>query len=350
MKKRTYLFIAMLILTVLVGACSPKPAETTETEVAETETEVMEVPEGCVAPSMVTKDGKPLSEVTIGLSEGAVDGVWRVKQVEWVKQGVEACGAKFVVTDAQGDGAKNLSDIEDLVAQGVDLIIVSTYFADEIVPGIELANSKGIPVVVLSSDLGQGAEYETFITADNLQIAHAAAEWVLEKFGDQDKIDIVELIGREGSVAAKLRTEGFHELLDDDPRTNWIINVTAHYVRAEAVAVMEDVLSANPDPGSVDVVYAANDEMALGAILALKEAGRLDEVAVMGIDGILCEVYDSIKAGDFAVSFFYPNFAPEGVEAAFRVLTGEPVEKNVIVPSTPITAENVDEFYPNCAQ
>lgn len=344
MKKSVLFVVAVLvIMTVLITACTPKPT-------AVPTTAAQEIPEGCVAPQMTTKDGKPFSEVTIGLSEGAVDGVWRVKQVEWTKEGVEACGAKFITTDGQGNGAKNLSDIEDLVAQQVDLIIVSTYFADEIVPGIQLANSKGIPVVVLSSDLGQGAAYETFITADNLDIAHDAANWVLEKYGSQDKIDIVELIGREGSVAAKMRTEGFHEILDSNPKTNWIMNVTAHYKRDEAVRVMEDVLKANPDPGSIDVVYAANDEMALGAVLALKEAGRLDEVAVMGIDGILCEVYDAIKAGEMAVSFYYPNFAPEGVEAAFKILAGQTVEKNVIVASTPITKDNVDEWYPKCAK
>jgi ribose transport system substrate-binding protein len=121
-------------------------------------------------------------------------------------------------------------------------------------------------------------------------------------------------------------------------------------MRDEALTVMEDLLAANPEPNSIDVVYAANDEMALGAALALKDAGRLEEVAIMGIDGILCEVYDAIKADEITVTFFYPNFAPEGAEAAFKILAGESVEKNVLVPSTPIDKTNVDEFYPRCAK
>jgi ribose transport system substrate-binding protein len=307
------------------------------------------IPPGCKSKQLVTKGGKPYSQVTVALSEGAIDGVWRVKQVEWLKQAVEACGAKFMVTDGQGRGDKNLADIEDLVAKNVDVIVVSTYFADEIVPGIQLANKKGIPVVVLSSDLGRGADYRTFITADNRQIAYAAADWVLKNFGKKDKINIIELIGREGSVAAKLRSEGFREKLKP-PRVNWVANVTAHYMRAEAMRVMEDLIKANPKPGSIDVVYAANDEMALGAILALKDAKRLNEVKVMGIDGILCEVYDAIKKGEQAVTFFYPNFAPEGAEAVFKILNDEAVQKNVTVASTAIDKNNVEKFYPRCAK
>ena len=307
------------------------------------------IPAGCKSKQLVTKSGKPYSQVTVALSEGAIDGVWRVKQIEWLKQDIEACGAKFVVTDGQGRGDKNLSDIEDLVAKNVDVLVVSTYFADEIVPGIQLANKKGIPVVVLSSDLGRGADYQTFITADNRQIAYAAADWVLKTFENKDKINVIELMGREGSVAAKLRSEGFREKLKS-PKVNWVANVTAHYMRAEAMRVMEDLIKANPKPGSIDVVYAANDEMALGAILALKDAKRLNEVKVMGIDGILCEAYDAIKKGEEAVDFFYPNFAPEGAEAVFKILNGEPVEKNVVVASTPIDKSNVDKFYPQCAK
>jgi ribose transport system substrate-binding protein len=307
------------------------------------------IPPGCKSKQLVTKSGKPYSQVTVALSEGAIDGVWRVKQVEWLKQDIEACGAKFMVTDGQGRGDKNLSDLEDLVAKKVDLIVVSTYFADEIVPGIQHANKSGIPVVVLSSDLGRGADFQTFITADNLQIAHAAADWVLKTHPNKEPINVIELIGREGSVAAKLRSEGFREKLKP-PKVKWVANVTAHYMRAEAMRVMEDLLKANPKPGSIDVVYAANDEMALGAVLALKDARRLKEVKVMGIDGILCEVYDAVKKDEMAVTFFYPNFAPEGAEAVFKVLNGEPVEKKVIVPSTPIDKSNVDKFYPRCAK
>jgi len=307
------------------------------------------VPAGCKSKQLVTKSSKPYSQVTVALSEGAIDGVWRVKQIEWLKEDIEACGAKFVVTDGQGRGDKNLADIEDLVAKNVDIIVVSTYFADEIVPGIQLANKKGIPVVVLSSDLGRGADYQTFITADNRQIAYAAADWVLKNFANKDKINVIELMGREGSVAAKLRSEGFREKLQT-PKVNWVANVTAHYMRAEAMRVMEDLIKANPKPGSIDVVYAANDEMALGAILALKDANRLSGVKVMGIDGILCEAYDAIKRGEEAVDFFYPNFAPEGAEAVFKILNGEPVQKNVVVASTAIDRSNVDKFYPRCAK
>ncbi len=307
------------------------------------------IPPGCKSKQLVTKGGKPYSQVTVALSEGAIDGVWRVKQIEWLKQDLEACGIKFMSTDGQGRGDKNLSDIEDLVAKKVDVIVVSTYYADEIVPGIQLANKNGIPVVVLSSDLGRGADYQTFITADNREIAYAAADWVLKNFQSKDKVNVIELMGREGSVAAKLRSEGFREKLKP-PKVNWVANVTAHYMRAEAMRVMEDLIKANPKPGSIDVVYAANDEMALGAILALKDAKRLQEVKVMGIDGILCEVYDGIKRGDQAVTFFYPNFAPEGAEAVFKILNGEPVQKKVLVASTPIDKSNVDKFYPKCAK
>ena len=70
----------------------------------------------------------------------------------------------------------------------------------------------------------------------------------------------------------------------------------------------------------------------------------------MGIDGILCEAYDAVKKNEMAVTFFYPNFAPEGAEAVFKVLNGEPVQKNVMVASTAIDKSNVDKFYRKCAK
>lgn len=129
-----------------------------------------------------------------------------------------------------------------------------------------------------------------------------------------------------------------------------LLGFQAHYMRADAMRVMEDLIKANPKPDSIDMAYAANDGMALWAVLALKDARRLKEVKVMGIDGILCEVYDAVKKDEMAVTFLYPTFAAEGAEAVFKVLNGEPVQKEVVVPSTLIDKSNVGKFYPRCAR
>ncbi|MCC6314765.1 MAG: substrate-binding domain-containing protein, partial [Thermomicrobiales bacterium] len=96
-------------------------------------------------------------------------------------------------------------------------------------------------------------------------------------------------------------------------------------------------------PGQINAVYAHNDEMALGAIEAIKEAGRLDEIMVVGIDGENA-AFESIKNGEMAASFIYPFVAPEGIIAAFKVATGEEIEPVWTLQSQQVDASNVDEF------
>ena len=96
-------------------------------------------------------------------------------------------------------------------------------------------------------------------------------------------------------------------------------------------------------PGEFNVVYAHNDEMALGAMQALEAAGRLKDVAVVGIDGQE-EVYKAIKAGKIAATFVYSYLAPDAVILAHKIAKGETVEKEIVVPSPAVTADNIDKF------
>ena len=105
---------------------------------------------------------------------------------------------------------------------------------------------------------------------------------------------------------------------------------------------MEDQLQ-RFGPGEIQAVYAHNDEMALGAIQALEAAGRLDEVVVVGVDGE--EVaFEAIKAGKLAATFVYPFVAPEGIQIAYKVAKGEPVDPEVILPGKQVDASNIDEM------
>ena len=126
------------------------------------------------------------------------------------------------------------------------------------------------------------------------------------------------------------------------PDVKVVADQVANYVREPAIKFMEDMLQ-RFKPGEIQLVYAHNDDMALGAVTALEAAGRLSEVKVVGIDGENA-AYDAIKAGKMVATFTYHFVAPEGVQYGYKVAKGEKLDKEIVLPTHQVDATNVDEF------
>jgi ribose transport system substrate-binding protein len=222
----------------------------------------------------------------IGLSVSTLNNPFFVELKNGAEQKAAELGAEISVVDARDNPAKQLNDIQDLIQKGVDILIINPTDSDAIVTAIEDANNAGIPVITVDRG-ANGGEVLVHIASDNVAGGVMAAEFLAEKINFKGKV--VELVGIPGTSAARDRGKGFETKLEDYPDIELVAKQSANFNRAEGLRVMENILQAHPD---IDAVFAQNDGMALGAVEALRAAGKLDQVVVVGFDAI----DDAVKA------------------------------------------------------
>ncbi|MCF8480933.1 MAG: substrate-binding domain-containing protein [Rhodospirillum sp.] len=278
-------------------------------------------------------------KIVIGFSQGTMNHPWRVAMVEGNRSYAEANlpDVELIVTDGQNDSAKQVSDVETLLALGVDVLMISPLTSDALTPAVMDAMDAGVKVVTL--DRKVNVPVTVHVGALNKPIGVQAGRFIVDTLGGSG--NVIEIQGTAGASATVDRHEGFEEALAGSGLTI-IASQHADYLRENALKFMEDQLQ-RFGPGEIQAVYAHNDEMALGAIQALEAAGRLDEVKVVGIDGQET-AFEAIKAGKLAATFTYPYVAPEGIRIAYKVATGEAVDTEVILPGKQVDASNIDEM------
>ncbi len=280
-------------------------------------------------------------QIPIGFSQGTMESSWRVNMVEGNKKYAEESlpDVNLIVTNGENNASKQVSDVESLIAQGVKVLIISPVTADALTPVVKQAMDAGIPVVTL--DRKVNTDVTLHIGADNVLIGKTAGEFVCATLGGEG--NVIEIQGTAGASATVDRHDAFHAALAENcPGVKVVADQVANYVREPAIKFMEDMLQ-RFGPGEIDLVYAHNDDMALGAVTALEAAGRLDEVKVVGIDGENA-AYDAIKDGKMVATFTYHFVAPEGVQYGYKVAMGEELPGEIILPTHQVDATNVDDF------
>jgi ribose transport system substrate-binding protein len=188
-------------------------------------------------------------------------------------------------------------------------------------------------VIVLDREI-EGDSYTTFIGADNRAIGERAGEFVAERLGGKGLV--VEIKGLPGSTPARDRSEGFRAAIAKFPAIRIIHDPVANWLREEAMTQMEAALSAHP---VIDLVYAHNDPMAVGAYLAAKAKGRDKTIQFVGIDGLpgLDGGRQAVTDGKLAATFVYPTGGKEAVGIAVKILRGEPVQHRITLATERIT-------------
>lgn len=276
----------------------------------------------------------------IGFSQGTLNHPWRVAMVEgnkkWAKEHLP--NVELIVTDGQNDSSKQVADVESLLAQSIDVLMISPLTEKPLTPPVQDAMSAGIPVIAL--DRKVDTDVTTYITAANLPIAQAAGKFFVDKLGG--KGNIVEIEGTAGASSTNERKQGFGETIAKSPDMKIIATQNADYLREPAAKFMEDVLQ-RFGPGQIQGVYAHNDEMALGALTAIEAAGRQKEIMVTGIDG-QNNAIQAVKDGKLFATFTFPYVAPEGIQYAYLACIGKPIKGNVVLKSMTISSENAGEM------
>lgn len=273
----------------------------------------------------------------VGFSQCNLGEPWRVAMnAEVAARAKDFPDLEIAYADAQQDNAKQVADVENFLRQKIDLLMISPNEAKPLTPIVRKAFESGIPVIVLDRAI-EGDTYTTFIGADNREIGKAAGKYVADLL--EGRGQIVEIKGLPGSPPARDRSEGFHEAIAAHPDIRIIHDPVANWLREEAMAQMESALAAHDH---IDLVYAHNDPMAMGAYLAAKAKGRDGEMKFVGIDGLpgLDGGRQAVADGKLSVTFVYPTGGREAVDTAMRVFAGEKVPHKIVLPTLMITKEN----------
>ncbi|MDM8533472.1 ribose ABC transporter substrate-binding protein RbsB [Clostridiaceae bacterium HSG29] len=254
----------------------------------------------------------------VGLVLSTLNNPFFVDLKTGAEEKAKELGYELVVLDSENDSAKELANVEDLVVQGVDLILINPTDSDAVGNAVKEANGKSIPVITLDRGANKG-EVVTHIASDNVAGGVLAGNFINEKLGS--KGNVVELEGIAGTSAARDRGQGFNDAIAAT-EIEVVSRQTANFDRTEGLNVMENVLQAQEN---IDAVFAHNDEMALGAMEAIKSSGR--DILVVGFDAT-GDAIKSIEAGEMAATVAQqPKLIGSlGVENAKKVLDGETVE------------------------
>lgn len=253
---------------------------------------------------------------------------------------------KLVVMDAQQDNAKQIAQIETSIRMRPSLLIVAPNERAPLNDVMRRAMDAGIPTICLERDIVE-PHYTTWIRTDNRDIGRQAGEFIAEflkkKYGEP-RGRVIEIDGLKGVEGEINRRGGAHDVWAKYPKIEVVGEVVANWLQSTGKDRMTEILSAVPQ---IDVVYAHNDPMAMGAWLAAREKGREKEMIFVGVDGLPGDGggIEKVEEGVLAATFVYPLCIDKAVEIGTRILR-EPdfkPEKVYIMPSRIVTLENATQ-------
>lgn len=282
---------------------------------------------------------------TVGVSWNSASHPYGAKHTQQIPKyaGQFFPGMKVTVADAQGDGAKQSGQVDDMIAQKVKVLVVSPADAAGLSAAVQRATAAGIKVI--AADRNVNTDVSTYIGSDNVEAGTVAGKALVKALNNQGTV--VELAGSLGASPTIDRGKGFRDALATS-NVKIIATQTANYDHAQGLKVMEDFLQ-RFGKGQISAVFAHNDQMAFGAIQAIQEAGRANEIKVFGIDGEAGALKD-IQDGSYTATVGYPAVVQETVLAAAKLCAGESIDKRIVLDSTLIDKSNVDRYVSNPPQ
>jgi ribose transport system substrate-binding protein len=264
---------------------------------------------------------------TIGLSLSTLNNPFFVTLRDGARAAADKAGLDLVVLDAQDKADKQVSDLEDLVQRKVRVILVNPTDGAAVVPAIKKANAAGIPVITVDRG-ASGGSVAFHIASDNVAGGRSAGEYTCKLLGGKGKV--VELEGIPGSSAARDRGKGFNDYLKAScAGVSVVARQTANFDRGQGLSVTENVLQAQP---AVDALFAHNDEMALGALQAVKASKR--SIKIVGFDAT-DDAVKAVKACELAATVAQQpsEMGRLGVEKAAGIVKGAKAgEATVFIP------------------
>ena len=284
-----------------------------------------------------------LAEATIGFAQSEREAnPFRIAETQSIRDEAEARGIDLIVTNAESDLNKEISDIQSMVDQGVDALIISPLNSEGLDPALDYAKDNGVPIMTIDRLLTTKTACEDYIGwvgSDFVEQGRRAADAMVRETGGEGRLAI--LLGAPGVNVTTDRNNGFLERLEElDTNIEIVAQQAANYERAMGQTVTEQLIANDPD---ITAIYAHNDEMALGAVAALQAAGYSPgDVQIITIDGTQGAVQGIIDGWVSGVIESNPRFGPLAFQALEDFYSGAGVPEVTIISDKEYTTENAE--------
>lgn len=273
----------------------------------------------------------PEKQLTVGFSQIGAESSWRTAETESIRSEAEARGVNLKFSDAQQKQENQIKSLNAFIAQGVDAIILAPVVKTGWEQVLKKAKKQNIPVILVDRgiEVEDDSLYTTLIASDFVAEGRMAGEWLAKKTGG--KANVVELQGTPGADPAIERKKGFEEAIAKHPDIKIIKSQTGDFTLGKGKEVMEAFLKSGGEP--IHAVYAHNDDMALGAIQAIQEAGKKpgEDIIVVSIDGVK-PAFEAMVEGTLNCTVeCSPLLGPAAFDAVNKAVAGEKLPKKTIV-------------------
>lgn len=285
------------------------------------------------------------STITMGFSQVGAESGWRTANTKSVQDAAKNAGIELKFSDAQQKQENQIKAIRSYIQQKVDIIAFSPVVESGWDTVLKEAQNAKIPVILTDRavDSKDTSLYKTFLGSDFVEEGRKAGKWLMEEYKDStDPVNIVELQGTTGSAPANDRKAGFQEIIGAESKFKIVASQTGDFTRAKGKEVMDAFLKSNPD---IDVLYAHNDDMGLGAIEAIEGAGKVPgkDIKIITVDA----VKDGMQAlADGKINYIVecsPLLGPQLMDLAKKVVKGEQVPARVVTEETTFDQEQAKQ-------
>lgn len=329
--RRTALVVVALMATATLASCSQdSPASTTPGSGGKIAT-------------------KKASDIVVGYAGPTLTNAFFVGLEKGVKDGTKANGFQLKETNANGDAAQQFNDAQNLLNQGVDVLVLTPIDSNGITPIVEQANAKNVPVFTLDRG-ASGGKITCFVETDNKKAGEEAANWIADhlktRYGKVQG-NVVDLVGLVGTTAAAEREEGFQTGLKANPGLKLVAKQEGGFDQEKSLNAMSNILQAN---SQIDAVFGANDDNTVGALRAIDSANRFQppgsksHILIIGLDGT-AQALQAIRDGkqDATISQNPIKMAERSMGYIKDLLVdGKTVPAHDFWPSQLITKDNID--------
>jgi ABC-type sugar transport system substrate-binding protein len=287
---------------------------------------------------------KDAGQYVVGFSQMESDNPWRLAETKSLKDEAAKRGIQLVVTDAQGQTAKQVADVEDLIARHVNVILLAPREYEGLAPALQAAKAAKIPVILVDREAKgkAGEDYVTLLASNFVEQGRRAGEWLAAQ--TNGNANIVELSGTPGASVAADRAKGFRDEIAKHPGMRIAASQTGNFSRATAQGVMQNI--AQSLGKKINAVYAHNDEMALGAVQALTAAGLKPgtDVKVISVDGEKAAL-EAIDRGELGATVeSNPRFGPLAFDTIDKLRKGETLPPKILINDRFFDRANAKQF------
>jgi simple sugar transport system substrate-binding protein len=284
--------------------------------------------------------------IVLGFSQIGSESAWRLANTESIRSAAHTSNIDLRFSDAHQKQENQIAALRQFIADKVDVIAFAPVVATGWEAVLKEAKAAGIPVILTDRAVSADASlYAGYLGSDFVEEGRKAARWVLQQFSDpQRTVNIVQLEGTPGSAPATDRRQGFEEVIGQHPNFRILVSQSGDFTREQGESAMADILRSQKD--RIDVLYAHNDDMALGAIKAIEAAGLHPgrDIRIVSIDAVHA-AFEAMIAGKLnATVECNPLMGPQLMTSVTEVVSGRPIPKRIVVDETVFTQDTARQY------